>query len=60
MGKVIIHGGVTDPEEIAKVNMVTPLGPFAKRDGKQVICLTLPPQAAPPRKRARRKPKAQR
>jgi hypothetical protein len=26
MGKVIWRGWVTDPEEIAKANMVTPLG----------------------------------
>ena len=33
MGKVIWRGWITDPEQIAKADMVTPLGAFVKRDG---------------------------
>lgn len=40
MGKVTIHGWVTDPEEIAKANAAVPLGPMTLRDGRKVMCLT--------------------
>jgi hypothetical protein len=61
MGKVTWTGWVTDPEEIRKANAVTPLGPFIKRDGKQVIVLTVPAaKAAQPEKPKPRKPAAKR